>query len=177
MNRIIMVVALVAVLAPAAFAAEGGASSTTPAAACKAELAKLGAADFKALYAPTGSAAAAMGNCVSSHQRSDAANRVSAQKACATERDMAVDAFKAANGGKTFNEVYGSNAGDRNAFGKCVSAKASAKNAQQEAATLKAARACKAERGSTAQSRSAFKTTYGGKANAFAKCVAAKKSA
>ena len=62
---------------------------------------------------------------------------------------MAVDAFKAANDGQTFGEKYGTNTNDRNAYGKCVSAKASAKSAKQEAATLKASKTCKTERGTT----------------------------
>jgi len=154
-----------------AFAAQGGAAATTPSASCKAELQKMGAADFKSLYAPNGPAASAMGKCVSSHQKSDAANRVNAAKACQAERDMAADAFKAAHDGKSFNEVYGKNDNDRNAYGKCVSAKASAKSAKQESATLKASAACKTERGTTAESKSAFNTKYGGKKNAFGKCV------
>jgi len=154
-----------------AFAAEGGAAATTASAACKSELQKMGATDFKSLYAPNGTQGSAMGKCVSSHQKSAAANRVSAAKACQAERDMAADAFKTAHDGKSFNEVYGKNANDRNAYGKCVSAKASAKNAKQEATTLKASAACKTERGSTTESKSAFNTKYGGKKNAFGKCV------
>ena len=168
MKKMLLLVALVAVAAPAAFAAQGGSS---PAATCKTERDKIGADAFKALYAPTGTAANAMGKCVSQHQRADEANKTNAAKECTAERGT-TDASKSA-----FNAKYGKNENDMNAFGKCVSSKASAKSAQQEAATIKAAKACKAERGTTAASRSAFKTTYGGKANAFAKCVAAKKSA
>ena len=171
MKKMLLLAALAAFAAPMAFAAQGGAAATTPAASCKAELTKLGAADFKSLYAPNGTQGSAMGKCVSSHQKSAAANRVSAQNACAAERDLATDAFKAAHGGKSFNEVYGNNENDRNAFGKCVSAKASAKDAKQEAATLKASAACKTERGTSTESRTAFNTKYGGKKNAFGKCV------
>ena len=171
MKKILLLAALAAFAAPMAFAAQGGAAATTPSASCKAELAKMGAADFKSLYAPNGTQGSAMGKCVSSHQKSAAANRTSSQKACAAERDMAADAFKAAHAGKSFNEVYGKNENDRNAFGKCVSAKASAKDAKQEAATLRASAACKTERGTTTDAKTAFNAKYGGKKNAFGKCV------
>jgi hypothetical protein len=168
MKKILLLAALVAVVAPAAFAAGGG---TSPAAACKAQRTAIGAELFRQQYAPTGSAAAALGKCISQGQRAAAANRANAAKECTTERGTTNESRSA------FNAKYGANENDRNAFGKCVSAKASEKAAQQQAATIKAAKACKAERGATAQSRAAFKATYGGKANAFAKCVAAKKSA
>ena len=171
MKKILLLAALAAFAAPMAFAAQGGAAATSPSAACKAELQKMGAADFKSLYAPNGTQGSAMGKCVSSHQKSAAANRVSAQKACAAERDMATDTFKAAHDGKSFNEVYGKNENDRNAFGKCVSAKASAKDAKQEAATLRASAACKTERGTTTDAKTAFNAKYGGTKNAFGKCV------
>jgi len=38
---------------------------------------------------------------------------------------------------------------------------------------LNAARACKAERGTTEETRAAFKAKWGGNANAFGKCVSA----
>jgi hypothetical protein len=170
-KKLILLVALVAVAAPAALAADG----PSPAAACKTELTTLGASAFKALYAPTGTQARAMGKCVSSHQRSQAANRVSAAKACTAERAMAEDTFKTAHNGESFNAFYGRNDNDRNAWGKCVSAKAKAKNVAQENALLKAAKACKAERGTTAEARAAFTAAYGGKAAAaFGKCVSSK---
>jgi hypothetical protein len=61
---------------------------------------------------------------------------------------------------------------DRNAFGKCVSAKARALNAQQEARLMNAARTCKAER---AANRESFVARYGGRAaSAFGRCVSSK---
>ena len=86
----------------------------------------------------------------------------SAQQQCATERTaMGADAFKA---------LYGTNAGKSNAFGKCVSKRASA-NAKAQS---NAAAQCRAERAADAD---AFKTKYGtGKngTNAFGKCVSGK---
>jgi hypothetical protein len=171
MKRVFLVVAAVAVMAPAAFAA-GSDQGTSPAKACKAELAAIGAANFKLLYAPGGSGANAMGKCVSKHARAAAANRTNAAKACTAEQALPEADFRAAHDGKSFGEFYGRNDNDRNAYGKCVSAKAKAATAQQEAALLKAAKACKAER--TAD-RTAFVAKYGGKAaSAFGKCVSSK---
>lgn len=161
-----------ALIAPAAFAESGG-QGKSPAQFCKNELATLGAANFKSLYAPGGSGANAMGKCVSKHARAAAANRTNAAKACKAEMAMPEAEFRASHGGKSFTEFYGKNKNDRNAYGKCVSSKAQTANAQQEAATMKAAKACKAER--TAD-RTAFTAKYGGKAaSAFGKCVSSKK--
>ena len=170
MKRLIpLILVVLAATASAAFAADQGKS---PAQACKSELATLGAANFKSLYAPTGSGANAMGKCVSKHARTAATNRANAAKACKAEQAMPEADFRAAHDGKSFAELYGRNDNDRNAYGKCVSSKAGAADAQQEAATMKAAKACKAER---AAGRAAFTAKYGGKAaSAFGKCVSSK---
>jgi hypothetical protein len=83
-----------------------------------------------------------------------------------------------------FNELYGKNENDRNAFGKCVSTKAKAKEHaadvkdEEQATEFKnAAKACDDERGDTDASREAFKELYGtnaNKSNAFGKCVSKK---
>jgi hypothetical protein len=173
MKKLLFIIAALTVLAPAALAAEGGSQSTSPAQACKNELTTLGAANFKSLYAPNGNNA--MGKCVSKHQQSAAANRTNAAKTCQAEQDQSADTFKAAHDGKTFGEFYGNNENDKNAYGKCVSSKASKADAQQEAALLKAAKTCKAERDAN---RTAFVATYGGKASsAFGKCVSTKSKA
>jgi hypothetical protein len=165
-------VAAVAVTASAAFAAAGDPQGKSPAQFCKNELATLGAANFKSLYSPGGSGANAMGKCVSKHAHAAAVNRTNAAKACKAEQAMPEADFRAAHGGKSFAEFYGKNKNDKNAYGKCVSSKAHAANAQQEAATMKAAKACKAER---AADRAAFTAKYGGKASsAFGKCVSSK---
>lgn len=82
---------------------------------------------------------------------------------------------------KAFEEKYGSNHNKKNAFGKCVSQKAKAKQKeqdQQDAAEAKkqtnAAHDCAAERSAD---RKAFEDTYGtnhNKRNAFGKCVSQK---
>jgi hypothetical protein len=174
MKRFLFVTTIVAaaVMASAAFAANGG-QGKSPAQFCKNELAVLGAANFKSLYSPGGSGANAMGKCVSKHARAAAANRTNAAKTCKAEMEMPEAEFRASHGGKSFAEFYGRNKNDRNAYGKCVSSKAQTANAQQEAATMKAAKACKAER---AGDRAAFTAKYGGKAaSAFGKCVSSKK--
>jgi hypothetical protein len=174
MKTLIATLAVLAFAVPAAFAA-GGASAASPAQACKTELKTMGAADFKALYAPGAKNTNAMGKCVSKHQKAAAANTANAAKTCKAEQDMKEADFRAAHDGKSFAEVYGKNANDKNAYGKCVSAKASAASAQQESATMKASKACKTERGSTTESRAACTAKYGGKASsAFGKCVSAK---
>jgi hypothetical protein len=173
MKRLLLLLTITAIAAPAALAASGGALS--PAAACKAQLKAMGAADFKALYAPGTSGANAHGKCVSKLQRSDAANRSNAAKTCKAEQAMPEADFRAAHDGKSFAETYGRNANDRNAYGKCVSKKTEAAATQQQAAVLKASKACKTER---AADRAAFTARYGGKAsNAFGKCVSSKSKA
>jgi hypothetical protein len=170
MKRVLLLVAVMAIAAPAALAA-GGAQGASPAQACKTELATLGAANFKLLYAPGGSGANAMGKCVSKHARTAAANRANAAKTCKAEAAMPEADFRAAHGGKSFAEFYGKNKNDRNAYGKCVSAKAQAADAAQEAKTMKAAKACKAER---TNDRAAFDAKYGKASSAFGKCVSSK---
>ena len=95
-----------------------------------------------------------------------------AAKVCKAERGTTTQSIAA------FKEKYGTNANKANAFGKCVSGMVKTLEAQadeQEAEAEKnAAKQCKAERGTTAQSIAAFKEKYGtnkNKANAFGKCV------
>lgn len=172
MKRVLpLIILAVAGMASTAYGAGGGGQGQSPAQLCKKELATLGAATFKSLYSPGTSGANAMGKCVSKHARAAAANRTNAAKACKAEQAVPEADFRAAHGGKSFAEFYGKNRNDRNAYGKCVSSKAQAATAQQEAATLKAAKACKAER---AADRAAFTARYGGKRNAFGKCVSSK---
>jgi hypothetical protein len=166
-----LILVAVAMTASAAFAAEGG-PGKSPAQFCKSELATLGAANFKSLYAPSGSGANAMGKCVSKHAQAARVNRTNAAKACKAEMAMPEAEFRATHDGKSFAEFYGTNENDRNAYGKCVSSKAKTANAHQEATLMKAAKACKAER---AANRTAFVAKYGGKAaSAFGKCVSSK---
>jgi hypothetical protein len=95
-----------------------------------------------------------------------------AAQECKAERAADPDAFK---------ETYGTNKNGKNAFGKCVSGKASEKKAAMDAAdaeeiaeTKNAAKECAAER---AANEAAFKAKYGtnrNDSNAFGKCVSRK---
>jgi ABC-type microcin C transport system permease subunit YejB len=95
-----------------------------------------------------------------------------AAKVCKAERGTTAQSIAA------FKEKYGTNANKANAFGKCVSGMVKKLEAQADEqaaeAEKNAAKQCKAERGTTAQSIAAFKEKYGtnkNKANAFGKCV------
>ena len=93
-----------------------------------------------------------------------------AAKACKAERAKDSTAFKT---------KYGKNPNKANAFGKCVSMKAKKAKEEEESeqreAKENAAKKCKAERGTTAESIAKFKETYAPNhpngANAFGKCV------
>jgi hypothetical protein len=94
-----------------------------------------------------------------------------AQKECRFERGT-TDATREA-----FRVKYGTNHNGKNAFGKCVSATAKQQSAERTQAEANAPQACRAEEGTTAESKAAFQQKYGtnknGK-NAFGKCVSAK---
>jgi hypothetical protein len=117
--------------------------------------------------------------CVKAHAADEAQEEQTAHKnaaqECREERGTTPESREA------FNQQYGTNGNKRNAFGKCVSSKAKAKEKaadaedQQEATEFKnAAKTCDAERGDTEESRTAFAEKYGtneNKKNAFGKCV------
>jgi hypothetical protein len=124
----------------------------------------MGEQAFKLLYGTNANRANAFGKCVSKHVRAEQKAVMNASQTCRAERDTL--------GEVAFNAKYGKNRNDRNAFGKCVSQHAKAALADQQKATINAAKACKAERASLGAQ--AFRTKYGtndNKANAFGKCV------
>jgi hypothetical protein len=87
----------------------------------------------------------------------------SAQQQCRTERD--------AMGKAVFAQTYGTNTNKSNAFGKCVSKRASATSSAQDQAHANAAKSCKAEQ---AGDPAAFQTKYATnkkKTNGYGKCV------
>ena len=89
-----------------------------------------------------------------------------AAKECKAERGT-TDATQLA-----FAQKYGTNANDKNAFGKCVSGKAREEAAERRAARRTAQRDCRTERGQLGED--AFRQKYGtnkNKRNAFGKCV------
>jgi hypothetical protein len=75
----------------------------------------------------------AFGKCVSSKAKENKAEadekdkqKINAAKACRAEQND--PDFTSTHDGKSFDEFYGTNENDENAFGKCVSGKARAKN-------------------------------------------------
>lgn len=125
------------------------------------------------------------GACVSQKAKEAKAERKEATKnasqECREERGD-TDATREA-----FRQKYGTNENKSNAFGKCVSQKAKAKRAEQDAEDAEAAderksaaEDCDTERGDTEESRAAFEAKYGtngNKRNAFGKCVSQKDAA
>jgi hypothetical protein len=144
-------------------------SANSASAQCRAERSAMGEANFKSTYGTNANRSNAFGKCVSRQAASQSTNRTNASRTCRAEQ--ADPNFSATHGGKTFDQYYGTNRNDRNAFGKCVSRKAQAATAQQQQARLNAATKCRAEQRSDP---AAFKAKYGtnrNKSNAFGKCV------
>jgi hypothetical protein len=162
-TKLLAFAVLLAVTAPAAFAADSS-SGQGPAALCKEQLQAMGQANFQSTYAPNGKGKNAFGKCVSRQARQSDDNEKNAAKICKKERaDLGVDAF---------NEEYGTNPNKKNAFGKCVSGKSKQETEAEQDDTLNAAKKCKAER--MEMGVQAFNDEYGtnpNKKNAFGKCV------
>jgi hypothetical protein len=159
-----LVAALALVALPAAAFAEGAPEQKSAAQLCQEQKTAMGDVAFKALYGTNANKANAFGKCVSKQNAQASENHTNAAKACSEERKTL--------GEQAFRDKYGKNGNKANAFGKCVSANVQAETAAEQAATIKAAKACKAER--KALGDAAFKAKYGtnaNKANAFGKCV------
>jgi hypothetical protein len=127
---------------------------------------------FAAKYGTNHNHKNAFGKCVAAKTRDESAERTEAAAkapaACRAEQGD-TDASKAA-----FAAKYGTNHNGKNAFGKCVSAKAremkataDAQDRQAATARKNAAKQCADERGTSAQTRAAF----AGKYASFGKCV------
>jgi hypothetical protein len=151
----------------------GSGARHSPAQSCRQQRSGMGAAAFRELYGTNKHKTNAFGRCVAkqAHVQAQAHETATgnAAKACRAERAADPVAFAA---------KYGTNHNGRNAFGKCVSAmaKQDASNAiaSHDAATVNAAKACKAER---AADPAAFAHKYGTNRNgrnAFGKCVSQK---
>jgi hypothetical protein len=144
---------------------------------CVAQLHAMGAKAFKAFYGKN-----AMQKCKGKQNGPASSTINNAAQQCNAEQ--ADPNFAASHGGMTFDQFYGTNPNDRNSFGKCVSSKVQAAEAQQQANLLNAAQACRAER-----SDPGFAAAHGGKSftdfygtninhrNAFGKCVSQKAQA
>jgi hypothetical protein len=173
MNRLLVALGLIAAVAvPVTAAAKPTKTDRKDAAReCKAERGDSAAAReaFKARYRT-------FGKCVSRRARDEAAERkvahTNAAKECKAERAEDPEAFE---------DKYGTNHNKKNAFGKCVSGKAKAKEAAMDARDRKtirarkhAAKGCAEEREEIG--REAFAANYGtnhNQKNAFGKCVSA----
>lgn len=140
---------------------------------CKALRAASGEANFKAAFGTNKTKSNAFGKCVSKQVKVEEAAVKAAKNSCKTEQDD--PNFAAGHDGKTFNQFYGTNKNGNNAYGKCVSAKAKAKNDQETETLAKAGKTCKTELREIG--RKAFIAKYGGKANAFGKCISAEAKA
>ena len=132
MKKLAFALFLFGLLVPAALA---GPPAASPKAYCDANASLIGAGT---LYKNAGA-------CVATQQSRQDANAANAAKACKAE--LADPNFAAGHDGKTFAQYYGttSSKGAGNAFGKCVSKKASAKTASQQSAELKAAKLCRTD--------------------------------
>lgn len=167
MNRLVIIASLFALAVPAAFAAPPGGQGTqasTPSASelCKQQRRTIGMDAFRALYAPSGTPKAAMDSCLTGQKSIAGIAAKNAAKECQAEQ---------AKDPAAFATKYGTNANKKNAFGMCVSALAKEDVEEQQAATMNAAKKCKAERAKGAE---AFADAYGtnkNKRNAFGKCV------
>ena len=129
---------------------------------CSSERNLMGTAVFKLTYGTNTNRSNAFGKCVSKLAQQNAKNTSTAAAQCRTERTADPAAFAA---------KYGTGKNHANAFGNCVSKTAKAAAAQQQAATVNAAKSCWTERKADP---AAFKTKYGtnaNKSNAFGRCV------
>jgi hypothetical protein len=143
---------------------------------CTGELHAMGVKAFKALYGDPPKGQRAMRNCQRQHGKS--ANNVVNNAAQQCKAEQADPNFAPGHGGMTFDQFYGTNHNDRNAFGKCVSGKVPAALAEQSENLQNAAQQCRAERSdpdfATSHDGKSFTDFYGSnknKKNAFGKCV------
>jgi hypothetical protein len=180
MKKLLLVCALsAAAIAPTAASAADPtpADSKNAAKYCKA-LKAASDGNFASMF---GTKKNAYGKCVSQTAKKTAAEdeaqaekaKTNAAKECKTESDDA--AFADSHDGKTFAEFYGAGKTGKNAYGKCVSQKAQAKQAAADAEDaaqakdrISAAKSCKQAKKDDADQ---FGEDYGTKKNAFGKCV------
>jgi hypothetical protein len=166
--------------------ADNGNSTANPnqvaAQQCTTELHAMGIKAFKSLYGDQPKGQHAMRNCQRQHGKS--AKNVVGNAAEQCKAEQADPNFAAGHGDMTFDQAYGTNPNGKNSFGKCVSDKAQAAQAEQQENLQNAAQQCRAER-----SDSNFAASHGGKSftdfygtnrnkkNAFGKCVSQKAKA
>ena len=167
MKRLLTIAALMCLAAPAALAAPPPGQGSSASTACKQQRNTIGMNAFRLLYAPTGKPKAAMDACLAAQALIVSTEAKNAAKACKVERGTTTESIAA------FETKYGTG-NKKNAFGKCVSMTTQQEIAETQQAVLNAAKQCKTERGTTAQSIAAFNALHGtnaNKKNAFGKCV------
>jgi hypothetical protein len=143
-------------------------SELNPARTCSGLRTKLGRPLFAVAFGTNASHRNAFGKCVSLVARSQSTSVVNAATACLSELNDS--GFAAAHGGKTFAQFYGTNSDLSNAFGNCVAQKLGAATAKLQASLSNASKTCRALRSSDP---AGFRSKYGSRSNAFAKCVVA----
>ncbi len=125
MRRIVITAVAALAVAPAALGAPAPNATDRANAVrdCRALRESMGLATFRSTY---GTARAnrmnALGRCLSQWTREEQENRLDAVQECREERGT-TETSQAA-----FNEQYGRNENDRNAFGRCVSTRAKAQH-------------------------------------------------
>jgi hypothetical protein len=170
MRKYLVIFGAVALAAPlTTLAVEPASAESSPAQMCKQERQVMGEQAFKVLHGTNKNKSNAFGKCVSKKVKQSETARTNASAQCRTERSD--PNFASTHGGKTFEQFYGTNKNGSNAFGKCVSSKASDTVEASHDAVLNAAKRCKAER---TANPAAFKATHGtnkNKSNALGKCI------
>jgi len=159
MRKLILGAALAFVLPATAVAAPSEPTAADRAAvACKTEKQLMGTKLFKQTYGAK-SASKATKACVAKAVPVAEQEAKNAAHACKAEQDAGRDAFA---------KKYGTNENNKNAFGKCVSGKAT--EAMEDAAEDRAdaAQTCKTLKRDDAE---AFAKAYGARKNAFGRCV------
>jgi hypothetical protein len=165
MRRLILVLAVAAVLAPVAALAASPQSTTSARSDCAKLRAAMGLTAFAKAYATFGA-------CVSRYAPIEEQVTASAEATCTAQQ--ADPNFASTHGGKTFAQFYGAGKTDKNAFARCVSTVAKANRQAEQQGRLNPARTCRTLR--TQMTTSVFDKTYGKNANdrnAFGKCVSA----
>jgi hypothetical protein len=139
-----------------------------PARTCSALKTRLGSSMFARSFGTNQTHRNAFGKCVSMVARFESTSVVNAASACLSELNDA--SFATSHDGKTFAQFYGTNSDLSNAFGNCVAKKLGAATAKLQASLSTASKACRALRTSDP---AGFRSKYGSRPNAFAKCVVA----
>jgi hypothetical protein len=169
MNRTILaLVTACALLLSVAAMADTGAPTTGTVAnqLCKQEQKTMGATAFNTAYGTNASKSNSFGKCVAKNASNAQAAVDNAAKACKAERAAGAAAFTTKYG--THGKA-GSNGAGANAYGKCVSLKASATALARAAAAPSAAKQCKA---AAKADPVGYAGSYGKDKNALGKCVA-----